>query len=319
MATKDRRAAERPGAALPTMGAMAATDDLRYMPRLGLALGGGGALGAAHVGVLQVLHERGIVPSIITGTSAGSIAGGAYALGIDPYDLADRVVHWSWSTFGRWTPRPGLGILTADALLDGLAEVTGGDPQIEDLPTRFAAVATDVNTREAVVLDHGSLSLAVAASIAVPGVFRPVPHQGRHLLDGGLVQNLPLEACFGLGAEHVIGVRLQPEWDFPGFESTVRVHEWEIRADVTVIAPRLVGHTAWEVKDLAALVQLGREAAEEEFDDYPVINARPPHPTADDHHIGRLIDPQPPAAAEATEGADEPERPHGIAGFLHRH
>ncbi|WP_084077097.1 patatin-like phospholipase family protein [Demequina sp. NBRC 110057] len=297
---------------------MAETDDLRYMPRLGLALGGGGALGAAHVGVLQVLHERGIVPSIITGTSAGSIAGGAYALGIDPYDLADRVLHWSWTTFGRWTPRPGLGVLTADALIEGLEKVTGGDPQIEDLPTRFAAVATDVNTRAAVVLDHGSLSLAVAASIAVPGVFRPVQHQGRHLLDGGLVQNLPLEACFGLGAEHVIGVRIQPEWDFRGFESSVSVHEWEIRSDVTVIEPRLVGHTAWDVRDLSTLVQLGREAAEAEFEDYPIINEPPAHPTAEDHHIGRIIAPEPPPAAPGTEAEGEPQRPHGIAGFLHR-
>ncbi|WP_159449153.1 patatin-like phospholipase family protein [Demequina sp. NBRC 110055] len=295
---------------------MPALDDLRYVPRLGLALGGGGALGAAHVGVLQVLHERGIVPSIITGTSAGAIAGGALALGVDPYDLEDRVLTWSWGTFGRWTPRPGLGLLTADALLEGLRKVAGGDPQIEDLPTRFAAVATDINTRKAVVLDHGSLSLAVAASIAVPGVFRPVPHQGHHLLDGGLVQNVPLEACFGLGATHVIGVRLQPEWDFHGFESSVSVHEWEISADVTMIEPRLGGHTAWGVDDLGTLVLLGREAAERELEDYPVVAGRPDHPTALEHHIGRITTP-PPAQAHS-EGEQAPARQHGIAGFLHR-
>ncbi|WP_159449358.1 patatin-like phospholipase family protein [Demequina sp. NBRC 110051] len=295
---------------------MPALDDLRYVPRLGLALGGGGALGAAHVGVLQVLHERGIVPSIITGTSAGAIAGGATALGVDPYDLEERVLTWSWTTFGRWTPRPGLGLLTADALLEGVRAVTGGDPQIEDLPTRFAAVATDVNTRKAVVVDHGSLSLAVAASIAVPGVFRPVPHLGRHLLDGGLVQNVPLEACFGLGATHVIGVRLQPEWDFHGFESSVSVHEWEISADVTMIEPRLAGHTAWGVDDLGTLVTLGREAAERELDDYPVIAGRPEYPTAADHHIGRVTAPPP---NPRSEGEETPGRQHGIGGFLHRH
>lgn len=296
---------------------MADLDDLRYVPRLGIALGGGGALGAAHVGVLQVLYERGIVPSIITGTSAGAIAGSASALGVDPYDLEERVVTWSWSTFGRWTPRPGLGLLTADALLDGVRRVTGGDPQIEDLPTRFAAVATDVNTREAVVMDHGSLSRAVAASIAVPGVFRPVPHLGRHLLDGGLVQNLPLEACFGLGATHVIGVRLQPEWDFRGFTSSVHVHEWEIRHDVTMITPRLAGHAPWDVADLGTLVALGREAAEAELADYPVIATRPDHPSALDHGIGRITASPPTGPPRADAGT--PGRQRGIAGFLHRH
>ncbi|WP_062071715.1 patatin-like phospholipase family protein [Demequina sediminicola] len=260
---------------------MANDDDLRYVPHLGLALGGGGALGAAHVGVMQVLHERGIIPEVITGTSAGSIAGGATALGLNPYALEDRIYEWGWQSFGTWTPKPGFGLMTHDGLARGVINVAGTDPNIEDLPIRFGAVATDIEAREAVVIDHGSLTEAVAASIAVPGVFRPVHIEGRSLLDGGLVQNLPIEACFGLGADHVIAVRLAAEWDLRGFGNGFEVHEWEIRSDVTVITPRVGKHSQWVIKGLPDLVQAGREAAEAEFRDYPVINPRPPRPRID--------------------------------------
>lgn len=292
---------------------MDTVDDLRFSPRLGLALGGGGALGAAHIGVLQVLHERAITPSIIVGTSAGAIAGGATALGIDPYDLERRILKWGWTTFGTWTPKPGLGLLTADALHERVRNITGGDIKIEDLPTRFAAVGTDVDTRRAVVVDHGSLSDAVAASIAVPGVFRPVEIEGKHLLDGGLVQNLPIEAALGLGAEHVIAVRVAPEWELPGFETTFDVHEYEIRADVTVISPKLAHRSQWQVKDLEAMVRIGREAAEWEFQDYPIVNQRPAPPMKD-ALVADAEEVTPPQLADA----EMPDEPQGFGSFLRR-
>ncbi|WP_062078140.1 patatin-like phospholipase family protein [Demequina globuliformis] len=297
---------------------MSIPEDLRYTPHLGLALGGGGALGAAHVGVIQVLHERGLMPSIITGTSAGAIAGGATAIGIDPYDLEQRVLRWGWTTFGRWTPRPGLGILTADNLHARVRRITGGDPLIEDLPVRFGAVATDVTTRAAVVLDHGSLSTAVSASIAVPGVFRPVEIEGRHLVDGGLVQNLPIEAAIGLGADHVIAVRVSPEWELPGFETTFSVHEFEIRNDVTVIEPHLEHRSQWQVRDLASTVQLGREAAEREFGEYPILNPRPEPAPRDSGPLPG--DPDAPTASDAPqpEGEETRHGPWGLGPFLHR-
>ncbi len=298
---------------------METVEDLRYSPRVGLALGGGGALGAAHVGVLQVLHERAIVPSIIVGTSAGSIAGGATALGIDPHDLERRILRWGWSTFGTWTPKPGLGLLTADALHQRIRNVTGGDVQIEDLPIRFAAVATDTDSREAVVVDHGSLSAAVAASIAVPGVFRPVEIEGRQLLDGGLVQNLPIEAALGLGAEHVIAVRVAPEWDLPGFETSFDVHEYEIRSDVTVLSPKLANRSQWQVRDLQTMVRLGREAAEWEFSDYPVVNERPEPPQPTPEELESSEAPTLDITPDQPEGVEMPHERHGFGSFLHRH
>ena len=166
--------------------------DLRYEPHLGLALGGGGALGAAHAGVLEVLHERGIVPTIVVGTSAGSIAGGAYANGRDPYEFTELVTQASWGDFGTFSMTPGLGLLDTEGLRDTVDRI-GHDSMIEDLPIRFAAVATDLGSEESVLIDHGSLVEAIGASIAVPGLFRPKQLDGRTFVDGGVIQNLPLE------------------------------------------------------------------------------------------------------------------------------
>lgn len=280
---------------------MAAVHDLTRMPRLGLALGGGGALGAAHVGVLQVLRERGIAPSIVAGTSAGAVLGAAYAVGLDPYDLEDHVVRASWSTFGTFTPRPGLGLLTADALRETVRTVAG-DATIEDLPVTYGAVATDAETRTATVLRSGPLADAIAASIAVPGIFRPVSIGGRMLIDGGVVQNLPIETAFDMGAEHVIGVRLAPEWERLG-GSELSVHEWVIRADVTLVQPVVGTHSQWVPRDLAALVTEGRRAAEAVLADYPVVTPPPPREPPED----------PP------EDEEMPGPLRGIARFLHRY
>ena len=269
--------------------------DLRYEPNLGLALGGGGALGAAHAGVLEVLHERGITPSIVVGTSAGSIAGGAYANGRDPYEFSALVTSANWGDFGTFSMTPGLGLLDTEGLRETVERV-GHDSRIQDLPIRFAAVATDVTTEQAVLIDHGSLVDAIGASIAVPGLFRPKRLDGRTFVDGGVVQNLPLEAAFAMGAAHVIGVRLAPEWDYlPKMRTAIQVHEFEIRDDVTMITPRLRHRSQWVARDLPGLVQLGRQAAEHALADYPVINPRPEQ------------------AAQ-----DVPERPRGVAAFFQR-
>ncbi|GIG55431.1 patatin-like phospholipase family protein [Demequina activiva] len=282
---------------------MDSLDDLRYVPRVGLALGGGGVLGAAHVGVLQVLLERGITPTVVAGTSAGAVMGAAYAVGLDPYDLEARTYRAGWGTFGTLSPKPGLGLLTADALRQTVRNVAG-DAVIEDLPLRYAAVATDIETREVVVLDRGPLADAIAASIAVPGIFRPVRVGGRMLIDGGVVQNLPIQTAFELGADHVIAVRLAPEWDGLGVEHTaLQVHEWAIRSDVTLVRPILERRSQWLPRDLPGLVELGREAAERALAGYPVVS--PP--------------PERPAAPATPEGEETPAPPRGISRFLHRH
>lgn len=280
---------------------MPGANDLTHTPRLGLALGGGGVLGAAHVGVLQVLRERGISPTIVAGTSAGAVVGAAYAVGLDPYVLESHIVRASWGTFGTFTRRPGLGLLTADALRETVHSVAG-DAAIEDLAVEYAAVATDAETRALTVLRDGPLADAIAASIAVPGIFRPVRIRGRMLIDGGVVQNFPLETAFDMGASHVIGVRLAPEWDLLG-GSELEVHEWAIRSDVTLISPIVGEHSQWVPRDLPALVEAGRTAAERVLSEYPVVTPAP-----------ERVDPEVPQEDEET-----PPPPRGIGRFLHRY
>ena len=249
--------------------------DLRYEPRLGLALGGGGALGAAHVGALQELAKRGIHPGVVVGTSAGAVIGAAYAAGFDLDELEEIVVGSPWGDFGTFAFTPGLGILDTDGLRVTIDRLAGPDLMIEDLPIRFGAVATDLVTREVVLMDSGSVADAVCASVSVPGLFRPAKLHGHLLVDGGVVQNLPLEATFEMGARHVIGVRLAPEWDgLPSVRTGARVHEFEIRDDVTMIRPRIGARSQWVTEDLPGLVQLGRDATIKALEDYPELGLK---------------------------------------------
>ncbi|WNM23842.1 patatin-like phospholipase family protein [Demequina capsici] len=274
--------------------------DLRYAPLLGLALGGGGALGAAHVGVLQVLHERGIRPELVVGTSAGAVIGAAYAAGIDPYELETMVVDARWGDFGTFSFMPGLGVLDTEGLRRTIEQVAGGDLRIEDLPLTFGAVATDVSTGGAVLLSHGSLADAISASIAVPGLFRPQRLKGHLLVDGGVVQNLPLQAAFETGASDVIGVRLAAEWDaLPRYRTSTQVHELEIDSRVTMVRPQIGQRSQWVARDIPGLIELGREAAEQALAEYDVVSPRPRDPA--DKAVAR-------AAAEVIR--------HGSAGPL---
>jgi NTE family protein len=208
---------------------------------------------------------------------------------------------------------PGLGLLDTEGLRDTLERV-GHDSLIEDLPIRFAAVATDIKTNEAVLIEHGSLVDAISASMAVPGLFRPKELGGHTFVDGGVVQNLPLEAAFTMGATHVIGVRLAPEWDYlPTMRTAIQVHEYEIRDDVTMISPRLRHRSQWVARDLAGLVQLGRDAAELTLADYPVINPRP-------EDVVPLDQPAQATASTTpdTEGPSVPEPQRRVAAFFQR-
>jgi NTE family protein len=255
-------------------------DDLRYEPHLALALGGGGALGAAHVGVLQVLQERGISPSLVVGTSIGSVIGAAYAAEIDPYELEELILAANWGDFGTFSIAPSLGLLNTDGLRASIEQLVG-DRLIEDLPIRYGAVASDLGAGKSVLLDHGPLYPAVAASISVPGIFAPTTLDGHRLMDGGIYENLPLEAAFEMGAKHVIGVRLAPEWDaIPRQFTSVKVHELEIRSDVTLISPKLQHRSQWVKKDLPGLILDGRIAAERALEEYEVIRPQPGAETA---------------------------------------
>ena len=179
--------------------------------RIGLAFGGGGARGIAHLGVWQKLRELGIDFHCIAGTSIGAIAGAIIAAG-----RVDAALKWCAES--DWKKLPKLLMetqLTSKALTRGtrveqlLAELVGAK-SFDELSTPFAAVATDLNTGERVVMHDGDLLSAVRASMSIPGVFRPVERDGRVLIDGQLVDPIPIAACRAMGADKVIAVDINP-------------------------------------------------------------------------------------------------------------
>lgn len=174
--------------------------------KIGLALGGGAARGLAHVGVIKELTKAGFKPDVVAGTSMGAFIGGAYAA--DKFDALEK---WAAIVDRRaFTTLLDVG-LTRGGVIDGqrvhdwLIEL-GLDQPIESLPIAYAAVATDLSDGSEVWLTEGSMAAAIRASISVPGILRPVLHDGRWLVDGGLVNQVPVSTCRALGADFVIAV-----------------------------------------------------------------------------------------------------------------
>ena len=231
---------------------------------LGLTLSGGGAYGAAHVGVLQELAERGIRPGIVAGTSSGALVAAAYAADVPLDAIARAALGFRWSSIARMTLTPRLGLLDSGALTDAIHRTLGEDPLIEDLPRRFAAAATDLRTRKLVVIDRGPLNVALRATIAVPGLLPPVRRGGQLLMDGGMVDNVPVSATRQLGAATVLVVRLHARWENVRM-MRVASSVAELRADpsVILIQPEMEGLAQWSMGDVPRLIDEGRRAARE--------------------------------------------------------
>ncbi len=176
-------------------------------PRLGIALGSGSARGWAHIGVLRALQEAGIEPDVVCGTSIGAFVGAAYASG----DL-DKLEAWAGGlsrsdVLGFFDVSLTGGLIKGAKLLD-FAATAFLDNTFADLDRPFACVATDLATGREIWLREGSVAAAVRASIALPGLFSPQLLDGRFLVDGGLVNPVPVSLCRVLDAEVVIAVDL---------------------------------------------------------------------------------------------------------------
>ncbi|NIO68755.1 MAG: patatin, partial [Anaerolineae bacterium] len=181
----------------------------RRKPRkIGLALGGGGARGAAHVGVLRVLEREGIRPDYVVGVSAGSVVGAGYCAGMSVAEMEELALDLQWSKLGRIV-RPRLGFFDSQRLESYVTEVIG-DFQFADLAIPFSAVAADILTGQLVVLKEGSVAWAVRASCALPGIFTPVERGDQLLVDGGTINNLPVSVAQEMGADYIIAVDLLP-------------------------------------------------------------------------------------------------------------
>lgn len=175
-------------------------------PRIGLALGGGAARGFAHVGVIEVLESAGIRPSLIAGTSAGSVVGAIYASGMHAPELQHLAETMNESAVTDWVLPWRAPALLRGVALERFVNETVRNLPIERLPVPFGAVATDLKTGAPMLFRRGNTGLAVRASSAVPAVFAPVDIGGREFVDGGLVAPVPAGFARQMGAEMVIAV-----------------------------------------------------------------------------------------------------------------
>lgn len=219
-------------------------------PKVGIALSGGGAKGAAHIGVLKYMEEIGIPVDYISGTSMGSIIGGLYALGYGPDEMADLIAGMDWSRYmsnkvdrafqsvaqrerassflftvpfgtgefhektGRLLSSLPSGVINGVSLVNLFSRLSVGYNDSIDfntLPIPFACVATDILTGDSVVIRSGNFAKAIRSSMAIPGVFSPVEWEGHLLADGGMVDNFPVDVCLNMGADIVIGIELAEE------------------------------------------------------------------------------------------------------------
>jgi NTE family protein len=207
-------------------------------PRIGLVLSGGGARGAAHIGVLKVLEENRVPIDAIAGTSMGAVVGGLYASGLSATDIERVMTSVDWQDAFRDRParkdlnfrrkledqtylvkfplglkgrrlRVPRGLVQGQKLTQLLRGLTLPVAQVQSfdhLGIPFRAVATDIVTGDRVVLDHGDLTTAMRASLSAPGVFAPVEYEGRMLVDGGLTSNLPIDVAREMGVDILIVV-----------------------------------------------------------------------------------------------------------------
>jgi NTE family protein len=177
-------------------------------PRIGIALGSGSARGWSHVGVLEALHNAGIEPDIVCGSSIGALVGAAYVADQLPA-LKDFAQALTWrSIVGLLDVRlSGGGLINGEQIVELLHNLSI-TAKIEDCGKPFAAIATDLETGREVWLREGPIDAAVRASISLPGIFSPVHNGDRWLIDGGLVNPVPVSACRALGADIVIAVNL---------------------------------------------------------------------------------------------------------------
>lgn len=186
------------------------------IPILGIALGGGGARGFAHIGVLKVLEHAGIFPRLVAGTSMGGLVGAMYASGMSAEAMEAAVMQVTGS---RADMRRAVditltqsGFVRGERIYDFIAQVIGPETTFAGLRRSLAMVATDMISGREVVLDSGRVADAVRATISVPGVFVPVDLGSMRLVDGGMLNNLPVDVVRQMGAEVVLAVDVLPNF-----------------------------------------------------------------------------------------------------------
>lgn len=235
--------------------------------KVGLALGGGAVLGAVHVGVLKALEEKKIKIKAISGTSAGAIVAALYAFGKTPLEIEKIVVEFEWKKLSSLTISK-YGVLSNEKIGE-IIKQNIGDKKFKDANIGLGMIATDITTGEKVILDKGNVADAVIASTCIPGIFIPVEIEGRFLVDGGIVENIPLSPLKDKDIDFIIGVDLVPERSYKkpenvievlynSFNFLVKINKKAQTKDADIIIkPDLSDFNAVDMSQIKDLIQIG--------------------------------------------------------------
>lgn len=246
------------------------------MPKIGLALGAGGARGFAHIGVIQALEKAGIPVDAIAGSSMGSVIGAFYASGMDTHYmemLATNLKRKHWIDFTV----PKLGFVSGNKITDMIQLLTK-KMNIEDGRIPISIVATDVEKGERVVFREGPMYKAVRGSISIPGIFVPYEYNDRLLVDGGVIDRVPISPCRELGVDLVIAVdvglydkEMTVKGIFDVFFQSIEIMEREIlkvrMLDANIVIRPDVGHiSSTAFTQIEECIEEGRLATEKVVD-----------------------------------------------------
>ena len=250
--------------------------------KIALVLSGGASLGFAHVGVLKLLEENGIKPDIITGTSAGALIGGAYAMGLSIQEIEERILEFQRNKIIdiKFVPFMGDSVLISKKIDKYLHSVFGGF-KIEDSKVKFVATAVDITKGKLKYFKRGLMWQAVRASISVPGVFTPFTIGNSKYIDGGVMDNLPTTIAHELGADIIIAVNvvdydnilLEPKTLIHTLFNAITLSQKEMvrvktRADIVLnIKLKDVGMFAFKKEESAKTIQEGYVQAKRKMKD----------------------------------------------------
>lgn len=241
-------------------------------PRLGLALSGGSAWGFAHIGVLEILTEQNISVDLIAGTSAGAIIGALIAGGMSVQNLHQAVLGLDWKDLAYFEI-PKHGFLSSGGI-ERFVESCIGKKTFADLDLPLSVLATDLHSGEEVLLNQGPVARAVRASASLPVLFAPIDIGDRLLVDGGLVNNLPVAAARNMGAQVVVAVDVSralsgpPESSYEvGFQALNIMLKSQVdraaEAADLVIRPDLQDIGPAAISEAGAIIEIGRQAAQD--------------------------------------------------------
>jgi NTE family protein len=250
----------------------------RQDPKLGIALGGGGARGLAHIGVLKVLEEEDIPVSMVAGASVGALIGALYAAGVSTSEMEEMSADIGWSTLTNYSRFSMFRLVLTEQQLSSKNMETYLEKHLQgkrfdELKLPFSCVATDLQTGEKVVFREGNVAQAARASATIPGMFEPVVFRHRYLVDGGLVSNIPTDLLQLMGAGTIVAVdvtsdlsRFQPQNIVATLNQAISIQSESMsqteltRADF-VVRPQLQDITAMDLGRSAECIDAGSLAA----------------------------------------------------------